>query len=133
MENDNTEKANGARMVASAIIGLDYRPIIVNSKTYIINPPTIAMIAGATYFLCEFGDGNTLRQLLASLKNSENLAKALSWFIQGDDKLSEELSQGTMTEIIDGIEAAFSLIEAQNFMKLSALRKSAELLVAKQK
>ena len=59
METDNTGKNEGARMVASAIVGLDYRIIVVNDKSYIIHPPTIAKIAGATYWLCEAGDGKT--------------------------------------------------------------------------
>lgn len=133
MEAQNTEMNEGARMVASAIVGLDYRIIIVNDKSYIIHPPTIAKIAGATYWLCEAGDGKTLREILVSLSKSENLTKALSWFIQGNEDLSEELTKGKLDEIVNGIEAAFSMIEAQNFMKLSALQKSASLLVAKPK
>lgn len=120
-------------MVASAIVGLDYRIIVVNDKSYIIHPPTIAKIAGATYWLCEAGDGKTLREILVSLSKSENLTKALSWFIQGNEDLGEELTKGTLDEIVNGIEAAFSMIEAQNFMKLSALQRSASLLVAKPK
>lgn len=133
MEAQNTDKNEGARMVASAIVGLDYRIIIVNDKSYIIHPPTIAKIAGATYWLCEAGDGKTLREILVSLSKSENLTKALSWFIQGNEDLAEELTKGKLDEIVNGIEAAFSMIEAQNFMKLSALQKSASLLVAKPK
>jgi len=133
MEEENKEKNDGARMVASAIIGLDYRIAIVNDKSYVIQPPTIAKLAGATYWLCESGTGSTLRDILMSLSKSENLAKALSWFIQGNDELAEELSQGKMLEIVDGLEAAFSMIEAENFMRLSALRKSASRLIAKPK
>lgn len=133
MEAQNTDKNEGARMVASAIVGLDYRIIIVNDKSYIIHPPTIAKIAGATYWLCEAGYGKTLREILVSLSKSENLTKALSWFIQGNEDLAEELTKGKLDEIVNGIEAAFSMIEAQNFMKLSALQKSASLLVAKPK
>lgn len=133
METDNTGKNEGARMVASAIVGLDYRIILVNDKSYIIHPPTIAKIAGATYWLCEAGDGKTLREILTSLSKSENLTKALSWFIQGNEDLGEELAKGTMDEIVNGVEAAFSMIDAENFMKLSALQKSASRLVAKPK
>lgn len=133
MEAQNTDMNEGARMVASAIVGLDYRIIVVNDKSYIIHPPTIAKIAGATYWLCEAGNGKTLREILVSLSKSENLTKALSWFIQGNEDLSEELTKGKLDEIVNGIEAAFSMIEAQNFMKLSALQKSASLLVAKPK
>ncbi len=130
---EDSEKKDGAKMVASAIIGLDYKVVIVNDKSYIIEPPTIAKIAGASYWLCEYGEGKNLRDLLMTLSKAENLAKALSWLIQGDDKLSEELAQGNLSEVVAGIEAGFSMIEATNFMKLSALQRSARLLVAKPK
>lgn len=130
---EDSEKKDGAKMIASAIIGLDYKMVIVNDKSYIIEPPTIAKIAGASYWLCEYGEGKNLRDLLMSLSKAENLAKALSWLIQGDDKLGEELAQGNLSEVVAGIEAGFSMIEATNFMKLSALQRSARLLVAKPK
>ena len=130
---EDSEKKDGAKMVASAIIGLDYKVVIVNDKSYIIEPPTIGKLAGASYWLCEYGEGKNLRDLLMTLSKAENLAKALSWLIQGDDKLSEELAQGNLSEVVAGIEAGFSMIEATNFMKLSALQRSARLLVAKPK
>lgn len=130
---EDSEKKDGAKMVASAIIGLDYKMVIVNDKSYIIEPPTIARIAGATYWLCDYGEGTTLHDILKSLSKAEYLTKALSWLIQGNDELSDELAKGTMTEIVAGIEAGFSMIEATNFMRLSALQKSARLLVAKPK
>lgn len=130
---EESNKKDGAKMIASAILGLDYKMVIVNDKSYIMEPPTIAKIAGATYWLCEYGDGKTLRDILMSLSKAENLTKALSWMIQGDDRLSEELAQGSLTEVVAGIEAGFSMIEATNFMRLSALQRSARLLVAKPK
>lgn len=130
---EDSNKKDGAMMVASAIIGMDYKMVIVNDKSYIIEPPTIARIAGATYWLCDYGEGEKLRDILMSLSKVENLAKALSWLIQGNDELSEELAKGSLTEVVDGIEAGFRMIEATNFMRLSALQKSARLLVAKQK
>lgn len=133
MEEESKEAQDGAKLVSSAIVGLDYRVIVVNDKSYIIQPPTIAKIAGATFWLTDFGGGTTLRDILKSLAKSESLTKALSWFIQGNDELSEELSNGTIDEIINGVEAAFTLIDASNFMKLSALQRSAKLLVAKPK
>lgn len=130
---EESNKKDGAMMIASAIIGLDYKTVIVNDKSYIIEPPTIAKIAGASYWLCDYGEGTTLRDILKCLSKAENLAKALSWLIQENDELSEELAKGSLTEIVDGIEARFSMIEATNFMRLSALQKSARLLVAKPK
>lgn len=134
MEREEKHDKDGAKMIASAIIGMDYKLIVVNDKAYLIHPPTIARIAGASYWLCDFNDGgNTLREILASLSKSENLAKALSWFINGDDSIAEELAKGTMKEVVDGLEAAFSMVDAENFIRLSALLRSVRMLIAKQK
>ena len=130
---EESNKKDGAMMIASAIIGLDYKTVIVNDKSYIIEPPTIAKIAGASYWLCDYGEGTTLRDILKCLSKAAKHAKALSWLIQENDELSEELAKGSLTEIVDGIEAGFSMIEATIFMRLSALQKSARLLVAKPK
>lgn len=133
MTQENNVPQDGARMIASAIIGMDYRLIVVNDKSYIIMPPTIAKIAGASFWLTDLSDGNTLKEILSTLPKTESLAKALSWFINGDESLAEELAQGSLTEVMDGVEAAFSMIDAGNFIKLSALQKSARLLIAKPK
>lgn len=126
-------KLDGPKMVASAIIGLDVRNIIVNDKTYVISPPSIARIAGATFWLSEMKDGTNMRELFKNFSNSKNLTRALSWFIQGNDELSDELAEGTLDEIVEALVIACSLIDAENFMKLSVLRRSVRRLVAKQK
>lgn len=126
-------KHDGPKMVASAILGLDFRTVIINDTSYIIEPPTIAKIAGATFWLSDISDGNNLREIIRNLSKSENLARALSWFIQGNDELAEELSKGRLDEIVDALVAACSMIDAENFIKLSALRKSVRRLVAKPK
>lgn len=133
MAQEDNEKQDGVRMIAGAIIGMDYRLIVVNDKSYIIMPPTIAKIAGASFWLTDLSNGTTLREILSTLSKTESLAKALSWFIQGNDELADELAQGSMTEVMDGLEAAFSMIEVENFIKLSALQRSAKLLIAKPK
>lgn len=127
------KKLDAAKLVSSAILGLDYRNIIVNDKAYIIHPPTIAKLAGATYWLSDIGEGETIHDVIQNMSEMTNIARALSWFIQGDDTLADELAQGTMKEIVGGLEAAFSLIDAENFIRLSVLARSAKTLVAKQR
>lgn len=124
---------DGAKLVASAIIGADFERVIVNDTAYMIHPPTISKLAGATYWLAEMGEAKSIHELLKMMQNVESAAHALSWFIQGDDSLAEELAQGTLTEVVTGIETAFSLIEMENFLKLSVLMKSAKKLIAKQR
>jgi hypothetical protein len=124
---------NAAKIVSSAILGMDFRVVIVNGKSYIVTPPTIKKIAGAAYWLSDVKDGKNMRELLASINNVEPLAHALSWFIQGNDSLFEELSNGTLNEVIDGLESAYSLLSTKNFLRLSVLAKNVASLTAKQR
>lgn len=126
-------KQNAAKIASSAILGMDFKVVIVNGKSYIVTPPTIRRIAGAAYWLSDVKDGKTIRELLASINNVEPLAHALSWFIQGDDILVEELSQGTLDEVIDGLDAAYSLVSTDSFLKLSGLARNVADLTAKQR
>ena len=124
---------NAAKIVSSAILGMDFKVVIVNGKSYIVTPPTIKKIAGAAYWLSDVKDGKDIRELLASINNVEPLAHALSWFIQGNDSLFEELSNGTLNEVIDGLESAYSLLSTKNFLRLSVLSKNVASLTAKQR
>lgn len=124
---------NAAKIVSSAILGMDFKVVIVNGKSYIVTPPTIKKIAGAAYWLSDVKDGKNMRELLASINNVEPLAHALSWFIQGNDSLFEELSNGTLDEVIDGLESAYSLLSTKNFLRLSVLAKNVASLTAKQR
>lgn len=124
---------NAAKIVSSAILGMDFKVVIVNGKSYIVTPPTIKKIAGAAYWLSDVKDGKNIKELLASINNVEPLAHALSWFIQGNDSLFEELSNGTLNEVIDGLESAYSLLSIKNFLRLSVLAKNVASLTAKQR
>ncbi len=125
---------NAARMVAAAICDFDKKAVSVGGKVYIIPAPTIKRIAGAGYYLCkDLSDGVTLKDVLQRLSDSESLCKALSWFIVGDESLTEELSNGKYEEIIHGLEVAYSLIGIESFIKLSALTKSVAKMIAKQR
>lgn len=124
---------NAAKIVSSAILGMDFKVVIVNGKSYTVTPPTIKKIAGAAYWLSDVKDGKDIRELLASINNVEPLAHALSWFIQGNDSLFEELLNGTLDEVIDGLESAYSLLSTKNFLRLSVLAKNVANLTAKQR
>lgn len=123
----------GARMTAGAVLGLDSRLVKVNGVEYTIPSPTIARLAGACYWLCDIQEANTLRDVIGGMAQLENLARCLSWFIQGDDTLAEELAKAQLSEVMDAIEVAFTLIDVANFIKLSALQRSAATLIVKPK
>lgn len=121
---------NAAKIVSSAIIGADVETITVNGKRYVIMPPTIKKIAGAAYWLSDIKEAKTLKEMFMSINNAVALAHALSWFINGNDDLFSELSNGTQDEVIKGLEVAYSLISTQNFIRLSILARNVANLTA---
>lgn len=122
-----------SKLVSGAILGVDSTHVTINGVRYSIAPPTIGRIAGAAYHLSDIKDGKTLKEVIGSINEAANAAKALSFFIIGDTSLYAELSKGTFDEIVTGLEAAYSMISAQNFIRLSALSRSVANLTAKQK
>lgn len=124
---------NATKIVAGAIIGIDFKVVVVNGKAYAIHPPTIAKIAGAASYLSDIEGGETLQDILMSLTSIESATKALSWLIAGNESLSEELAQGTLEEVVSALEQGLMLISAENFIKLSLLARSVQKVIAKLK
>lgn len=124
---------NATKIVAGAIVGIDFKVVVVNGKAYAIHPPTIAKIAGAASYLSDIEGGETLQDILMSLTSIESATKALSWLIAGNESLSEELAQGTLEEVVSALEQGLMLISAENFIKLSLLARSVQKVIAKLK
>lgn len=124
---------NAAKLVAASLLGNDGEVISIGGKTYTITPPTIKKIVGAGYYLADLGDFENVTDVMEKFKEFEKMAKALSWFIKGDESLSGELTNGTLTEVVNGIDAAVRLMDVGNFIRLSTLSKNVERLIAKQK
>lgn len=122
-----------SKIVTGAIIGLDFKTVIVNNKAYVIHPPTIAKIAGSAYYLSDIEAGETLNDIIKALKDMNSASKALSWLIKGDESLAEELSHGTLDEVAEAIEIGLGMISAENFIKLSVLAKNVQMLTARPK
>lgn len=120
-------------LIADAILGEDTVAIIVNGKVYSVSPPTIIKLVKAAKYLDSFEEGKTLAEVLGMLKNLDDACKALSVFIQGDESISDELSKGTLEEVVNGLQTAYSLISIKDFQKLSILAKSAARMIAKQR
>lgn len=119
--------------MADTILGVDYRTVVVNSKAYTIHPPTIAKLAGVARHFSVLEAGDTLLEILNSFKDIKQAASALSFLIQGDAGLTEELSQGTYTEVVDALDEGLALINVEDFTRLSVLVRSVLRLTAKQK
>ena len=123
--------SKASKLVAYAILGEDSVTIMVNGKTYCISPPTIIKLVKAAKYLDSFEEGKTLAEVLCMLKNLDDACKALSVFIQGDESISDELSKGTLEEVVNGLQTAYSLISIKDFQTLSILAKSAARMIAK--
>lgn len=124
---------NAARLVAASIIDKDIETIFVNGRAYTITPPTIHRIAGAGYYLSMLGEAKTIFDMIHSFKNIKEASKALSWLIQGNEKLTAQLSKGTFDEVVEGLAVAIGMISAENFFRLSVLAKNVANLTARQR
>lgn len=122
---------NAARMVTAALLGRDSANVKIAGVTYKINAPTIKKIAGAGYWLSEFGDEKNDGDYVAELRSMDKVAKAVSWFIQGDEGLEEDLKKGTLSELVKAISVSMEMIGIQNFAVLSTLAKNVKMLIAK--
>lgn len=126
--------SKGSKLISSAILGLDFETVIVNGTPYVIKPPTIGQLAGVGHALGDLGDGGTIADVLKTITTgAEGAARALSWLIQGDESLTEELSKGTLDEVLDGIEKALNGVSIANFQRLSVLTRNVAGLIAKPK
>lgn len=120
----------GVRMIAETLLGKGEVSVHIGGKNYTIPPPTIERIAGAGYYLADFKECETLMDMVTSMESMDNVCKAVSWFIQGDEELYRTLSKGTIAEVIDALAKALGLIGIENFLKLSALVRNVQSLIA---
>lgn len=126
-------RRNAAKIVSAAIIGLDGETVVIAGRAYHILPPTIKRLAQAAFYLSDMEEAETLRGLLMSVGNPEPLCNALSCLIRGDESLRDELMEGTMDEVAEAMEVAYSLASVENFWKLSALARNVANLTARQR
>lgn len=120
---------DAVELVSSALLGIDHEAVFIGGKVYHIYPPTIRRFVGAARYL-KGGDGDTIKDVILTI-DGEGLAKALSWFITGDESLAETFMDAPVNEVQDGVIKGLSLLDPGNFMRLSALRRSVRSLIAK--
>lgn len=124
--------SKASKLVSDAVIGGDYTLVYVNNKAYPIKPPTIKRLAGAISCISDLDldESGTLKDMLLSAKDCKAYTKALSWLVNGDLSLSEELSEGTFEEVVDALSSALDLVGINPFLKAASLTRSASLLAA---
>ena len=121
----------GSKIISESIVGSDFRTVIVGGKSYTVYPPTIHKLAGAISHLSRIQEADNLKEVLLSLGESKSYSKALSWLINDDESLSEELSKGTYEENVIALDEALSMIDSKVFLKAVSLAKNVSLLAAK--
>lgn len=120
-----------ANMVANAILGDDFKVIVLGSKAYTINPPTIAVICKSIRFLSCIDRTKTGREELNKAKEDlENLLKGLAVFIFDDPDKYTEIQDATMKELREALETVINLISAEDFFVCAALAESVARMAA---
>jgi hypothetical protein len=127
--------SKASKLIADAIIGADYILVEVNGKMYPVEQPVAKRLAGAVSCISnlDMQDAGTLKDMLLSAKDCSAYARALSWFIKGNEELTDELMEGKYAELVDALAAIFDMISIAPFVKAASLTKNASLLVAKPK
>lgn len=124
----------GADIVSKALLGVEACTIVIKGKPYFVKPFTVKQIAGIGLSLSGFdNDGNTLSDLLKAMTDTEGAAKALSYAVAGDESKYEEFLQAPFGEVVEALEKCLSLINIQDFQRLSGLSRSVRLLIANPK
>lgn len=122
-----------AKVISDAILGDDFKTVVVGGKAYTIEAPTIKVIAGVAGCLSEIDlsdKAESFRDLLLSNKDADQYAKALSWMVNGDDKLSEEFEKAPYKDVISALCEGFDLLSPQVFCKAASLTRTACRLTA---
>ena len=124
---------NGAKAVADAVTGLDFRTFLAGGKAYMLYPPTIERLCGAISHLSRVKDAETVKDVLLSLGDMDEYSKALSWFVAGDETLSGEFAKCSLEEVVNALDMAIGMISVEVFLKAVSLARSVSLLAARPK
>lgn len=123
-----------ANLVANAILGDDLKVVILGSKAYTIQSPTIAVICKSIKYLSCIDRTTTGKEELSKAKEDlENLLKGLSVFIFDDPDKYTEIQDATMKELKEALETVINLISAEDFFVCAALAESVARMAAIQK
>ena len=122
--------SKASKLISEAIVGGDYILVYVNGKAYPVSPPTIKKLAGAISCISELDFTEGGKEMLLSAKDCKAYAQALSWLVNGDLSLSEELFDGTFKEVVDALSSVLDLVGIDPFLKAVSLTRNASLLAA---
>lgn len=120
---------DGAKLVSSAILGIDVETVFVGGKVYVIHPPTVRTMAGVVSCMREC-PGETIRDIIIGM-DYEGSAAALSWLVNGDASLKEEFLGAPLGEVQSAVITGLGMLDPANFIRLSALLRNVRRLTAR--
>ncbi|WFE85050.1 hypothetical protein [Parabacteroides chongii] len=123
-----------ANLVANAILGDDLKVVILGSKAYTIQPPTIAVICKSIKYLSCIDRTTTGKEELSKSKGRPGeYAEGLSVFIFDDPEKYVAIQGATLKELKEALETVIKLISAEDFFVCAALAESVARMAAIQK
>ena len=123
---------DAVKLVSSEILGLSFETVTIGNEVYVMRPPTIRRLCGAAMYLGGISDIKTDADLVKAL-GADDMAKALSWLLEGDESLYEKFLDCDVNEVAVGVLAGLGMIDPGNFTVLSALARNVRSLIARQR
>lgn len=123
---------DAVKLVSSEILGLNAETVSIGGEVYVVNPPTIRRLAGATMYLGGVSAFENTAELVKAVA-SDDLARALSWLLNGDESMTEKFLDCDVNEVALGVAVGISMIDPGNFTALSVSARNVRSLIARQK
>ena len=121
---------DAVKLVSGEILGINSETVSIGGEVYVMNPPTIRRLVGASMYLGGVSSFENVTELVRAVA-SDDLARALSWLVQGDESMTEKFLDCDVNEVALGVVVGINMIDPGNFTALSALARNARSLIAK--
>lgn len=121
----------GASLVADAVLGEDFKVVVLGGKAYKVSPPTIATICKGIHYLSLIDKTTSGKEDLEKVRNDlENILKGLSVFVLGSADMYKEIDGATLHELREALETVVKFISAEDFFVCAALAESVARMAA---
>ena len=120
------------KIVTSDFLGIRFAECEIKGKVYSFMQPSLQLLHKVGEALGGLGEARDVCSLLQTAENGvDGVVNALSVLIQGDNGLYDELHDAPMEEIAKAFEEAYTFIDPVHYMKVAALSKNINHLVAR--
>ena len=119
-----------------ANIGMSAEAVSIGGKEYAIHLPSIISMQKIGEYLAQMAtsemSGKTLDEAVRMMTDKKTMAKTVSYILQGDELLVDELSNGSSEELQEAI-IIYHGMTIQSMKMLKRLAESVGKLIGKQK